>query len=273
MKTVILGLLAFTALPLAGNAQSKEPSGFSPLAINSATVLPPTTGFGPAVLGSWHVNPAPATQVGMATSSAAKCSPPQAWRTTYPAGWTAGKGPITLLTQDWREVKRLYVKVCLRVGRSGQYENQATGTKLMFFIVSDAPNVGRCSIIPHVRGDGAVLIRPNWTVDIKFECANTLPNATWTELSGVGRALRSDVWQVHEWLIDAGSVDKNDGSVKWWIDGQLVVSRTGLKIRTAKNGYTHGFSRWKWAPTWGGTGGVKTRADDYMIDHVYVSGL
>ena len=273
MKWVIPGLALLAGRPLFAAAQAHQPAGFTPLAENTAAALPPTQGFGSAVFGNWHVNPAPATQVGMVSSVATMCSPPGAWRATYTAGWTAGKGPITLLTQNWREVKRLYVKVCLKIGKTGQYENQPTGTKMMFFTVSDDPMVARCSIIPRVRGDGAVATKPNWMVDVEFNCAGVLPTANWTQLSGVGRPLRSDVWQVHEWLLDAGSVDKNDGSVQWWIDGQLVLNRTGVKIRTAKNGNTHGFSRWKWAPTWGGTAGVKTRADDYMIDHVYVSGL
>ena len=273
MRTTVLRLALVVALPPALSAQGREPANYLPIVSNSASVMPPRVGFGEAELGGWHVNPAPITQVGMAWAATAPCTPPQVWRATYTVGWTAGKGPITLLTQDWPwEANRLYVRVCLKLGRIGLYENQPSGTKMMFLSVGDSPGTARCSIVPRVKGNGSVSTMATWPVEISFECAGVLPTTSWPQLASAGRPFRSDVWQVHEWLLDAGSIDRADGSALWWIDGQLVLRAAGLKMRTTASGNTHGFSRWKWAPTWGGTVGTKLRGDDYLIDHVYISG-
>ncbi|HSR91361.1 MAG TPA: hypothetical protein VLK88_08645 [Gemmatimonadales bacterium] len=158
----------------------------------------------------------------------------------------------------------------MQVGHAGGYENQATGTKLWFATVSDVPSAPRCSIIPRIKGDGKQAVKSTWSVITTFECGGVLPTVTFNQL-GSGRPFKSDVWQVHEWVIDAGDIDVANGRFQWWIDGTLVMDKQNQKFRTVKSGRTHGLSVFRWTPTWGGTAGVRTRADDYKIDDVYVS--
>jgi hypothetical protein len=115
-------------------AYANEPAGFTRLLQNSATALPAVlqyTALNPA--GFWRMNPSPNTK--LITTSAAPCSPPGVWSATYPAGFKAGSGPVTLWAQGAStgtvpEARRWYMRSCIKVGRAGGYENQTYGTKM-----------------------------------------------------------------------------------------------------------------------------------------------
>ena len=170
------------------------------------------------------------------------------------------------------ESRRWYIRACIKVGRASQYENQATATKLFFVQLADDPSSARCSLIPMIKGDARQLVKSTWNALGAFDCAGVLPSANFYQLPNVGRPIKADVWQVHEWLIDAGDVNQANGRFQWWIDGQLVMDHKNHKFRTTADGNTHGIYRWRWAPTWGGMVGVRTRSDYYRIDDVYISG-
>jgi len=212
---------------------------------------------------------------GELNDAAAPCSPPGVWFAKYRSGLKAGSGPVTLYAQKTStqatESRRWYVRACIRVGRAGQYENQATGTKLWFASVGDAPGPAHCSVVPMIKGDAVQAVKSTWTAGATFECSGVLPTVRFLQIPSAGRPIKADVWQVHEWLIDAGDIDKTNGRFQWWIDGNLVLDRQNQKFRTNQSGFYHGLSKWRWAPTWGGTVGTRTRDDYYLIDDVYVS--
>jgi len=160
----------------------------------------------------------------------------------------------------------------MRVGRAGQYENAPTATKIWFGTVGDAPGPGHCSVVPMIKGDGTQAVKSNWVAIAAFECSGVLPTVNFYQLPSAGRPIKSDVWQVHQWLIDAGDINQSNGRFQWWIDGKLVMDKQNQKFRTTKSGFSHGLSKWRWAPTWGGATGVKTRVDYFIFDDVYVSG-
>ena len=251
-----------------------EPLGFTTVTKNTTDALPPSFNFFSSTPGVWKMVSAPTAR--LVTDATAPCSPPRVWSTTYKAGMQAGRGPITLWSQGKTgappESRRWYIQLCMKLGRNGLYENQAVGTKLFFISLADDPSIERCAVIPRAKGDVVQAIKSSWTVWAGFECAGILPNATFYQIAGAGRPLKSDVWQVHEWLLDAGDIDQANGRFQWWIDGKLVLDKRNQKFRTHKSGMTHGINRWRWAPTWGGIGGTRTRDDDYQIDNVYVSG-
>jgi hypothetical protein len=249
-----------------------EPAGYRRLMLNNANALPTAQGWSTAIDGVWHLNAYP--PVSLVRDQTAPCSPPHAWSATYKTGLAAGSGPVTLVSQSGAkalESRYWYIRVCLKVGRAGNFENQASGTKMWFLTVGDAPATARCSIIPKIKGDAVQAIKSTWNASATFECSGVLPTVRFLQLNSVARPIKADVWQVHEWLVDAGDVNKANGRFRWWIDGQLVLDKRNHKFRTSKSGFYHGLSKWRWAPTWGGTTGVRTRADDYLIDDVYVS--
>jgi len=249
-----------------------QPAGYTRIMHNKADALPTASGWSTAFDGVWHLNNYP--PVSKVRDGGAPCSPPNVWSATYRPGLLAGSGPVTLVGQSGpraTEARYWYIRICLKVGRNGKFENQATGTKMWFLSVGDAPATGHCSIIPMIKGDAVQAIKPDWNAMATFECSGVLPTVRFLQIKSVDRPIKSDVWQVHEWLIDAGDIDKTNGRFRWWIDGKLVLDHKNHKFRTTKSGYSHGLSRWRWAPTWGGTKGVRTRADDYRIDDVFVS--
>jgi len=241
---------------------------------NATDALPPSLNFFSSVPGVWKMISTPTAK--LLTDATAPCSPPRVWSTTYKAGMQAGRGPIRLWSQGKTgappESRRWYIQVCMKLGRNGTYENQGVGTKLFFISIADDPAIERCAIIPMAKGDVQQAIKSTWAVYVVFQCAGVLPTANFYELPSAGRPFKSDVWQVHEWLVDAGDVDQANGRFQWWIDGKLVLDKQNQKFRTNKSGMTHGVNRWRWTPTWGGVTGTRTRDDDYMIDNVYVSG-
>jgi len=251
---------------------ANEPLGFTHVLENSASGLPGTIGFTSALDGFWRMNASPNTKA--ITDTSAPCSPPGVWSATYPSGLTAGSGPVTLWGQISKtsapEARQWYLRACLKVGRSGGFQNQPSGTKMMIISLSGDPALKRCSVIPIIQGDGTVVVKSSWNANVTFECAGLLPTVKFMQLPGVGRPIKSDVWQVHEWIVDVGDVDQSNGRFRWWIDGKLVLDRKN-KFRTRANGLTHGVYWWRWTPTWGGMVGVRTRPDDYQIDDIYVS--
>src|SRR6185503_4253472 len=178
-----------------------EPLGFTAVTNNTTDALPPIPTFVSGPPGVWRMNYSPTAK--LLSDATAPCSPPHIWSTTYKAGMLAGRGPITLWSQGKTgappESRRWYIQLCMKLGRNGLYENQAVGTKLFFISLADDPSIERCAVIPRAKGDVVQAIKSSWTVWAGFECAGILPNATFYQIAGAGRPLKSDVWQVHEW--------------------------------------------------------------------------
>jgi hypothetical protein len=130
---------------------------------------------------------------------------------------------------------------------------------MWFLSVGDAPTRGHCSIVPVIKGDGVQANKSTWNATATFECSGVLPTVRFLPLNSVDRPIKADVWQVHEWLVDAGDVNRANGRFRWWIDGQLVLDKKNHKFRTTKSGYYHGLSKWRWLNV-GGMTGVRTRA-------------
>ncbi len=62
-----------------------------------------------------------------------------------------------------------------------------------------------------------------------------------------------------------------NGIFKMWIDGVQTHNYSDVVYITPTT--AEHFNLFKWNPTWGGQGGVRTRNDYIDIDHVYISGL
>ncbi len=53
--------------------------------------------------------------------------------------------------------------------------------------------------------------------------------------------------------------------MKWWLDGVLQGNFTNV------NYPADAFDEFKFAPTWGGTGGTKNEQDYFWFDHVRIT--
>jgi hypothetical protein len=68
-------------------------------------------------------------------------------------------------------------------------------------------------------------------------------------------------WHKIEWV-----VDYNGGVVKWWLDGQLIGSYSGVPMPSSS------LLEYHLTPVWGGVDGVKSETDYYWYDHIRISG-
>lgn len=250
---------------LAGaNAYPHMPAGFSVVADNDGSTLPPAA----ARTGSWwtsaEVNRGKLT---LAADASGPQSPGSVIRTLFPAGMNSGVEPV-----DWgvafldRPRTKLYFSMWLKInGRD--YENQATaGTKLGFFGYGEgaagAWNQGY--FILAATGSQA----PGTNFAVHFVQQNNVdrrltPNVGSLRLSVGG-------WHHFEAVLELNAVGHADGVFQFWLDG--VETMRYRDVSYATPGAAAGFYSWKWRPTWGGSGGRRTRDDVMLIDHVYIAG-
>lgn len=95
-----------------------------------------------------------------------------------------------------------------------------------------------------------------------------------------GALLTVGIWHQFEAVMELNTLGKANGIFRFWIDGQQTHEFTDmvyLNTTTDSKGLvtqnTHGFTLWKWNPTWGGYDGpIKTRDDFIVLDDVYLSG-
>jgi|SRR5713101_7487294 len=65
-------------------------------------------------------------------------------------------------------------------------------------------------------------------------------------------------WHLMEFLLDT-----RNSTVKWWMDGKLKGSYSGVH-------YAGAFRQAEITPIWGGIGGTKTENDFFWFDHVHI---
>ena len=80
-------------------------------------------------------------------------------------------------------------------------------------------------------------------------------------------------WHHIEMLVNVGSPDQANGSLRVWLDGELVLRHDGVKHLDSDYDFTQGIFQAEWAPVWGGVGGVRTRDDFMQVDNFYISGM
>jgi hypothetical protein len=118
--------------------------------------------------------------------------------------------------------------------------------KIMFLVSNDFSN----DVIMTMRGGGSGPFKLDTYVNGTYLGANvTNPNVA------------LGVWHRIELYVNA-----NTREVRWWMDGTLLGSHTGVGFASSS------FSEFQINPTWGGVGGaVKMETDYYWFDHIHVS--
>jgi hypothetical protein len=222
-----------------------EPPGYTRIMLNKADALPTAHGWSAAVDGVWHLNNYP--PLSKVSDRGAPCSPPNVWSATYKPGLSAGSGPVTLVGQSRvraTEARYWYIRICLKVGRNGKFENQATGTKMWFLSVGDAPATGHCSIIPIIKGDAVQAIKSDWNAAATFECSGVLPTVRFLQRSpsiGLSRLMSGrftsgssmrETWTRLTGAFDGGSTD----SSFWITRTQVSYNQVEILPRLSNGG-------------------------------------
>ncbi len=249
-----------------------EPPGYQPFASYDGSVL-----LGEGALsggaGEWYAFPKRSERLTLGQDSGAPASPPCVVRTIFPAGLRGGRGPVHFggwekLDGPAAEKSKVYLSLWIKI-EGNSFENHGVGTK-MGFIAYGRPTGGS-------RNQGTFMLsgrnaRPTvadrWLVQFNQQFPvnrNIRQNVGRRPLMTVG------VWHQWEAVFELNRLGQDDGVLRFWIDGQLVMDYRN--VRYIVPGDTVGFNLWIWNPTWGGMGGVRSRIDVIVIDHVYLSGV
>jgi hypothetical protein len=259
-------------------AASNEPSGYAPFAIHRLSEIPVWGRAVGGVLGSWYAYPSGGgARLSIKTDPSAPVSPDSVIAALFPTGWVGGTAPVNWGGWDATDTKyrRVYLSVWIKI-QGPDYENHLVGTKAGFIGVGMDPNVGNNQLVLHLNNGTGVMgaIQSQMQVDFKIQ-GIPQPNGTVNRImyQNVNRSplFTCGTWHHWELVLIVNTMGQADGQLFWWIDGTKVIDYRDVTYITPST--PNPFFFYKFNPTWGGTGGTRTRNDVILIDHVYISGI
>lgn len=278
-------------------AYPNEPPGYVRFAEYDGSVIPPFPGVTtlPAPnFGLWYAYPkGGGSNLTLGSDPAAPQSAPNVVTTRFPMGLAAGTGPVNLGGWDAAgsingQKSAWYLSVWFEIV-GPDYQNNAVGTKWGWTGYGANPNVGGNEGFFMLIGDGtansimtsmklqwrqqgatgAINWGQNVVKQTLFTCGawhhieanfvlNTLANTTLHPTFDNGTGTFTNAYS-------------GDGILQIWIDGQKTHDYNDVAYITPGN--VNKFTKYYWNPTYGGGGIPRTRQDDVLIDHIYMSGL
>lgn len=198
-----------------------------------------------------------------------------ALQTRFPSGLTGGFGPANFGCYDvqHRELTGLYFSGWVQIVGSS-YENQASGTKLGFFANGRNMQGENETFFFLVNPAARQGVQSAWAMEIRQQGIPQVNGSVTRNLTqNVDRRALMTAGSWHHWeaALSLNTIGQANGTARFWIDGTLVLSYSNVVFRTAA--YPKGFTLWKWNPTWGGSGGTRTRADYVQLRDIYLSGV
>jgi hypothetical protein len=231
-------------------------------------------------MGWWYSLPPRNPRLQVIEDPTAPVSPPEVMRVRFPAGWQAGRGPVTWGGWDAAgkgrsgQKEKVYFSMWIKID-GPSYENQAVGTKMGFFGAARPTTMASHNTWFFLKGAGRQMIAGAFPVEVHQSFEGPMaPRDKVRSLSqnfSRDRVMTAGVWHHWEALLELNTVGQSNGIFKWWIDGELVMNYSNMTYIYGT--YTNGFYDFNFNPTWGGTGGTKTKTDDILIDHIYISGV
>jgi hypothetical protein len=202
-------------------------------------------------------------------------SPNNVGRIKFPAGFVAGGEPVNVYKDGVQKTRVRYWSFYLKL--SDEWQSQPTaGSKIMHVFVN-----GVNRVFLHARGFGSTDPIYPWiglqqlagSYNAPAQGGEAIGNACWLKPNQPGQTgvqLIRGQWVLMEGLVDAGTPGGANGTAKWWINGVLVGSYTGIPFVAAGGSAT--WEDWQWAPTWGGGGGTVLKEQYQFLDEIYFSG-
>jgi hypothetical protein len=269
-----------------------EPAGFIPFAISSASSVPnlrpeedregdvSDEGENSVDMGRWYTFPLRNPRLQVVEDPSAPVSPPKVMRVRFPEGWQAGRGPVTWGGWDRTgkgrpgQKEKVYFSMWIKLEGSG-YENQRVGTKMGFFGAARPTTMASHSTWFFLKGDGQQAVESAFEVEVHQSFVTSErpgeTNVILRQNTDRRRIMTVGIWHHWEALLELNAPGQSNGILKWWIDGDLVMSYDNMTYIYGR--FTNGFFDFNFNPTWGGTGGVKRKDDAILIDHIYISGV
>ena len=187
-------------------------------------------------------------KISIAVDPAAPFSPPSVWQVMYPIGMASGSAPATVY-YDAAYGQELYMGFWWKPSNPWQ-DADASGVSKIAFLFAQGGH-GQMYIMMYGIGSPRRLV-----VETEFpgDNRNLYPNVNNPDPT-LGVWHRIEIYARY-----------SGGIVKWWMDGALVGSYTGVTFPSDA-----GFSTMEFSPTFGGNGSPKTENDYFWYDHVHIS--
>jgi len=229
---------------------TNEPTGYSVVSDYGFNDAFPVTDADVAIPGGsgWNSVYNGSGYMTRASDPTAPLSPSNVVQFLYPIGFPGTRGPATA----WRPlpgIKRAYVGQWWKVSNPWQ-GNASAVNKIGYLVV----NGGSMFLAMYGPPGGPYELRV-------FPQFTGVSQDVWLTPNVAHVPVQLGTWHKLEWL-----VDYNGGVVKWWMDGQLIGSYTGVPMPTS------GFVEYHLDPVWGGCCDTKTANDYYWFDQIHISG-
>ena len=178
-------------------------------------------------------------------------SPPSVLRIDFPAGFIGGSAPGTEAI-TFRSSRTVYAGFWWMA--SDPWDGHPSNSNKLAYIFAE-PH-GSMSLMMYGTPGGPYELRvfPDW-------------HGEWLRPNIAEIPVTLGVWHRIEWLVIEGSPgDPAGGIVRWWLDGTLVGSHTGVRLAEGP------MTEFRLAPVWGGAEPVpKQTSDHFFFDHTRLS--
>jgi trimeric autotransporter adhesin len=183
--------------------------------------------------------------IGVTSDATGPYSPPSVWQFAFPIGYTGGGAPLEYLTFASTNVAYMgfYWKP------SNPWQGHPSGVNKIVEFRDNTAGFG--SYFLKMLGTA-----PPYHTEVTFETDQ--PTVNYDENQDTTPVALGQ-WHLMEFLVDG-----NSNTVKWWMDGKLKGSYSGVH-------YGGAFMQAEVTPIWGGINGTKTENDFYWFDHVHIS--
>jgi hypothetical protein len=196
------------------------------------------------------------TGVSVALDLSAPTSPPAVLQFVYQSGFTAGHAPGTVYF-PLGSVRRIYSGVWWKASDPWQ---------------GDASNVNKLEFVMAANGGGGMYLCMYGPPSGPFELrvANQLTGGDsrgWLTPNRSRVSVALGAWHHVEWQVSfASAPGRNDGVVRWWLDGQLIGEYTDFVTPATT------LVEYQLSPTFGGAAGTKIETDYFWVDHIVLRG-
>ena len=157
---------------------------------------------------------------------------------------------------------------------SKDYENQSFGTKLFYLAHGNTARTN-ADFLFLKGGAHGTSIQSNIGLGMAISRVDhRVQGGSLTFYQNVsGARFTAGAWHQVELYMDVGTVNAANGTLRIWVDGVKVTDYTSkIKFLDSRYSFTQGFYDFLWTPVWGGVGGVKSRSDYILLDHVLMAG-
>jgi hypothetical protein len=257
-------------------ALTNQPSGFSRIAEWAASSMMPlstyaTSGYG-VLSGKWARWYKSSGTSGKSDASAPKTSS-GTLQFTWPAGLspgTAAGGVTGWATTDGTEYSKIYESGWVKIPSSSfEVHGPSLGLKMFgFWAVGNKQNSGGAN---QLIGWTQATTNPATKLRFVLMQQNFITRNLWPNVN-TGYLFIPGTWHRYEILMEINSIGSANGKFQMWWNGTKTHNYTNVTYRTST--YPAKFFARKWIPIWGGAGGPnKSRTDNLLVDHIYISGV